>query len=295
MKKILCGALAMGLVAGLVGCAGTGSGSGSTAPSGSGSKGAAGNSGASSPSPSPLAGLGSALSSVDAGGQGASSRDNKVGAGLDVLKAATVSEEELISASKQMRAYEDKKRTVAPAGNKYAQRLARLTAKHVNEDGMKLNFKVYMVNDINANASPDGSVRIYSGLMDKMTDAELLGVIGHEVGHVKHKHSLSEMRTAYMASAARKAASSSKGALGVIADSDLGGLAEAVLNAQYSQSQETESDDYGLAFMQKHKYDAKAMESAFRKLGSGGGGMLSSHPNSQQRADRMRDKLASSK
>lgn len=292
MKKILCSALAMGLVAGLVGCASTGSGSGSTASSGgSNSKGAS----SSSSSSNPLAGLGSALSSVDAGGQGASSKDNKVGAGLDLLKAATVSEDELINASKQMRAYEDRKRTVAPAGNKYAKRLARLTAKHVNEDGMKLNFKVYMVNDINANASPDGSIRFYSGLMDKMTDAELLGVIGHEIGHVKHKHSLSEMRTAYMASAARKAASSSKGALGVIADSDLGGLAEAVLNAQYSQSQETESDDYGLAFMKKHKYDAKAMESAFRKLGSGGGGMLSSHPNSQQRADRMRDKLASSK
>lgn len=289
MKKVLSHAAVIGLALGLVACASTGSGSGSTSGS-AGTKGAS-----SSSSPSPLSNLGSALSSVEVGGQGASSTDNKIGAGLDAFKAATVSEAELIDASRQMRAYEDKKRTVPPASNKYAQRLARLTAKHVNEDGMKLNFKVYMVNDINANASPDGSIRIYSGLMDKMTDAELLGVIGHEIGHVKHKHSLSEMRTAYMASAARKAASSSKGALGAIADSDLGGLAEAVLNAQYSQSQETESDDYGLAFMKKHKYDAKAMESAFRKLGSGGGGMLSSHPNSQQRADRMRDKLASGK
>ncbi len=289
MKKVLSHAAVIGLALGLAACASTGSGSGSTSGS-AGTKGASGSS-----SPSPLSNLGSALSSVEVGGQGASSTDNKIGAGLDAFKAVTVSEAELIDASRQMRAYEDKKRTVPPAGNKYAKRLARLTAKHVNEDGMKLNFKVYMVNDINANASPDGSIRIYSGLMDKMTDAELLGVIGHEIGHVKHKHSLSEMRTAYMASAARKAASSSKGALGAIADSDLGSLAEAVLNAQYSQSQETESDDYGLAFMKKHKYDAKAMESAFRKLGSGGGGMLSSHPNSQQRADRMRDKLASGK
>lgn len=289
MKTVWFSSLVLGLVATLVaGCASTGSGSGSTAPSSS--KGAS-----SSASPSPLAGLSSALSSVDAGGQGASSKDNKVGAGLDLLKAATVSEEELMDAARQMRAYEDRKRRVAPAGSKHARRLAKLTAKHGTEDGMKLNFKVYMSNEINANASPDGSVRFYSGLMDKMTDAELLGIIGHEIGHVKFKHSLNEMRTAYMASAARKAASANKGALGAIADSDLGGLAEKVLNAQYSQSQETESDDYGLAFMKKHKYDAKAMESAFRKLGSGGGGMLSSHPNSQERANRMRDKLASGK
>jgi metalloprotease len=273
MKRLVLSGLVLGLLAG---CASTGSGSGSTASSGK----------SSSASPSPLAGLSSALSSVDSGGQGASSKDNKVGAGLDLFKAVTVSEEELMSASVQMRAYEDKKRSVAPAGNKHAARLARLTAKHVNEDGMKLNFKVYMSSQVNANASPDGSIRFYSGLMDMMTDA---------IGHVKAKHSLGRMRTAYLASAGRKAAASSKGALGALADSDLGGLTESVLNAQYSQSNETESDDYGLAFMKKHKYDAKSMESAFRKLGSGGGGMLSSHPNSQERANRMRDKLAAGK
>jgi metalloprotease len=292
MKTVQCNSLVVGLVALLVaGCASTGSGSGSTASSGSASS----KSSSSSSSSNPLAGLSSALSSVDSGGQGASSQENKVGAALDLFKAATVSEEELMQASMQMRAYEDKKRKVAPPGNKYAQRLARLTAKHRNEDGMKLNYKVYLSNEVNANASPDGSIRFYSGLMDMMTDAELLGILGHEIGHVKAKHSLGRMRTAYMASAGRKAAASSKGALGALADSDLGGLAEAVLNAQYSQSNETESDDYGLAFMKKHKYDAKAMESAFRKLGAGGGGMLSSHPNSQDRANRMRDKLASGK
>ncbi|MFM8900712.1 MAG: M48 family metalloprotease [Burkholderiales bacterium] len=290
MKRLVVGGSILAVLTALMaGCASTGSGSGSTASSGSSSN------KSSSSSSNPLAGLSSALSSVDAGGQGASSKENKAGAALDLFKAATVSEEELMSASVQMRACGDRKNQVAPPGNKYAQRLARLTAKHLNEDGLKLNFKVYLSNQVNANASPDGSIRFYSGLMDMMTDAELLGIIGHEIGHVKAKHSLGRMRTAYMASAGRKAAASSKGALGALADSELGGLAEAVLNAQYSQSNETEADDYGLAFMKKHKYDARAMESAFRKLGSGGGGMLSSHPNSQERANRMRDKLGSGK
>ena len=265
MKKLLCGALVLTLAA----CSGTGSKN-----TGSGSLGALG-----------------AIGSAAAGGKASPSTDGKLAAGVDMAKAATVSEADLIGASKQMRAYEDKKRSVAPAGNKYGARLAKLTARHKNEDGMQLNFKVYLSNEVNANASPDGSVRFYSGLMDKMSDAELLGVIGHEIGHVMHKHAMAEMRTAYMASAARKGAAASGGALGVIAASDLGSMAEAVLNAQYSQAQETESDDYGLAFLQRHKYDAKAMESAFRKLGSGGGGMLSSHPDAAKRADRMRDKL----
>ena len=136
--------------------------------------------------------------------------------------------------------------------------------------------------------------------MDLMNDQELLGVIGHEIGHVKLGHSLSAMRTAYMASAGRKAAASSRGVGGALAASELGELGEALVNSQFSQSQETGSDDYGLAFMKKHGYNVKAMESAFRKLAAQGSGakagalesMLSTHPEPGKRADRMRDMAA---
>jgi putative metalloprotease len=244
-----------------------------------------------------MSSLGALAGAATSGGSGSSNTDLKVGAGLDVLKAATISDAELKSVSLQMRARDDKKSKV-PAGDKYAQRLARLTAKHVNEDGLTLNFAVYRSASINANASADGSVRVYTALMDKMTDQELLGVIGHEIGHVKNGHSMAGLRTAYLASAGRKAAASSSGVAGALADSDLGAIGEKLVNSQFSQSQETESDDYGLAFMKKHGYDPKAMESFLRKLAALGGAqtgldqMMSSHPDSAKRADRMHDKLA---
>lgn len=243
-------------------------------------------------------GVAGALGSL--GGSGASSTENKAGAALDVFKAVTVSEDDLKNASLQLRAAEDKKLRVATGKNKYATRLARLTNKHVNEDGLKLNFKAYISPQVNANATPDGSIRVYSGLMDLMNDQELLGVIGHEIGHVKLGHSMNRMRTAYMASAGRKAAASSGGAGGVLAASELGELGEALVNSQFSQSQETASDDYGLAFMKKHRYNVKGMETAFRKLAAQGSGkqagalenMLSTHPDPGKRADRMRDMAA---
>ena len=146
----------------------------------------------------------------------------------------------------------------------------------------------------------NGCIRVYSGLMDLMNDQELLGVIGHEIGHVKLGHSMNRMRTAYMASAGRKAAASSRGVGGALAASELGELGEAMVNSQFSQSQETSSDDYGLAFMKKHGYNVKAMETAFRKLEAQRGGkkggamdnMLSTHPDPGARADRMRDMAA---
>ena len=55
--------------------------------------------------------------------------------------------------------------------------------------GIQLNFKVYDVIDVNAFACGDGSVRVFSSLMDIMTDDELMAIIGHEIGHIVHHDS----------------------------------------------------------------------------------------------------------
>lgn len=216
------------------------------------------------------------------------------GAAADVAKAATLTDKDVSDGSRQMMAHQDTQNKVAPAGNKYATRLANLTSKYTKEDGLSLNFKAYLSPKVNAFATPDGSVRVYSGIMDLMTDDELRGVIGHEIGHVKLGHSVSAMKKALLISASRKGAAASGNAAGaMIANSELGEMAESVLNAQFSQSDETASDNYGFNFMKKYKFNVNAMESAFRKLAklsSGGHSMMSTHPDSSGRADRMKEK-----
>ncbi len=59
----------------------------------------------------------------------------------------------------------------------------------------------------------DGSVRVFSSLMDIMTDNELLAVIGHEIGHVKNQDTKDAMKSAYLKAAALDAASSASGAV----------------------------------------------------------------------------------
>jgi putative metalloprotease len=213
----------------------------------------------------------------------------RLSAGLDLIKAATVSDEDLQAATRQMVAQMDKQNKVAPAANKYAKRLARLTKGLKHEDELQLNFKVYLTKDVNAFATPDGSIRVFSGLMDLMKDDhELRSILGHEIGHVKLGHTLKAARTAYLASAAAKAAvSESGGGLGAQVLADLG---EKFLNAQFSQSQESEADAYGVEFMKRHKYKLKAAESAMRKLAKldgGKGSAFASHPGSKERADKI--------
>ncbi|MDR2861322.1 MAG: M48 family metallopeptidase [Syntrophobacterales bacterium] len=223
--------------------------------------------------------------------------DKHLSAGGDLLTAATVTNDDLIKMSKEMRVVGDKQNKVAPANNKYAQRLARLTNKLKNEDGLDLNFKVYITKDINANATADGSIRMYSGLMDMMTDDEIFYVIGHEIGHVKGGDSLNAIRVAYTTSGVVKAAGAASGTVAALTDSQLGDLLNAAVNAQFSQKQEYAADNYGYNMMKKYKVDTNAAVSALRKIDALGqsGGFLSSHPNSADRANKLENLIKSGK
>lgn len=211
------------------------------------------------------------------------------------LKAATLSDAEVADVARQVSASEDKRNKVAAAGSSYAARLDRLAAGLKSEDGLKLNFKVYLNPEVNAFAMADGTVRVYSGLMDKMNDNELRFVVGHEIAHVKLGHSKKALQAAYAASAARDAAAaSSNTAVAVLSQSALGDLAEKLIHAQFSQSQESDADAYSVRFMQKHQYDTQAASSALRKLQDLGGGeksMFSSHPAPGERAKQVESQL----
>ncbi len=213
-----------------------------------------------------------------------------MGAATDLYTAGTISDADLTQMGQDAAKDYDSKHKVAGVKTAYGKRLEKLTKDLTAHDGLSLNYKVYMTEEINAFALPDGSIRVYSGLMDMLNDDELLFVIGHEIGHVKHGDSLNKFRLAYTASGARKAASASGGYVGAIADSALGDLTQAFLNAQYSQKNEYGADAYGLETLKFKNKDGKGAVSALRKieaLGSSSSSILSTHPDSGKRADRL--------
>jgi putative metalloprotease len=184
----------------------------------------------------------------------------------------------------------DSQAPVAPDTNPYAIRLNKLTANLTTYDGLTLNYKVYLADDINAFAMPDGTVRVYAGLMDLMNDDEVVAVIGHEIGHVANEHSLYQYKKAYMAKATKQGLSAAGGTTGLIAGA-YGDIGEQYLNAQFSQSDELESDNYGVILLHKLGRDPYAAVTAQQKLQKLGGSdsVFSSHPPSQKRVDLARE------
>ncbi|WP_268224134.1 M48 family metallopeptidase [Sinomicrobium oceani] len=212
--------------------------------------------------------------------------------GSKAVKAVTLSDAEVIAYTKEYIQWMDENNPVAPPEDVLAQRLEKLTAGLNSYDGLDLNFKVYLVRDINAFACADGSVRVCAGLMDNMSDEEVLGVIGHEIGHVKNTDSKDAFRTALLTSALKDGVSSQGGAAATLSDSQLGDLSEAVANSAFSRKQESKADEYGYKFLKDNDVNPWYMAMAFEKLlaTSGdntekkkGAQLFSSHPDTEKR------------
>lgn len=189
-----------------------------------------------------------------------------LGGAAKTVEAVTLTDEQMAEYVKEYIEWMDGHNPVCAADDPYTLRLNRLTEGLSDADGIPLNFKVYHVVDVNAFACADGSIRVFSSLMDIMTDEELLGVIGHEIGHIAHRDSKKSFRTALLTSALKDGIASSGDKAAALTESQLGDLGEALVNARYSQKQERDADDYGYEFLRKCGKNPWAMALAFRRL-----------------------------
>ena len=218
-----------------------------------------------------------------------------ISGGAKAVKALTLTDAQMAAYVKESMDWMDKHNPVLPENDPYTVRLRKLTAGITDADGIPLNFKVYNVVDVNAFTCPDGSVRVFAALMDKMTDDELLGVIGHEIGHVLKHHSKNAFKTSLMTDALKDGISSAGGVAAALSDSQLGTLTQSLINAKYSQKQENEADDCGYDFLVSKGKNPWGMVMAFEKLQAMEGNqkssyitkMFSSHPETKARIEKM--------
>jgi predicted Zn-dependent protease len=182
-------------------------------------------------------------------------------------------------------------------------------ARRVAEIGQKLvtgsdasrspyvdNFNFHLLADprtVNAFALPGGQVFITKALYDRLeNEAQLAGVLGHEIGHVIGRHSAEHMATGQLgqilSAAAGVAASGDRNNRGYMAAA-AAQMANQMLQLKYSRGDELEADSFGLKYMTQVGYDPSQMRRVMQilKEASGGGGrgpdILQTHPDPDAR------------
>lgn len=219
-------------------------------------------------------------------------------AGLAVATALTISDAQISELCAAYMVQTDGENTILPATSDYVQRLDRIMAKFHNIGDMNLNCKVYQSSTVNAFASGDGSIRVYSGLMDVMNDDELFAVIGHELGHLKNKDVRDAYRHAYLVVAARYGIAAVNTTAGALSTGFLGDIGQELASSAYSRRQEYDADAASFQFCITNGVDAFAMYHALNVLiGLNGNSstqsrvaqMFATHPDSSRRAARIKD------
>lgn len=159
-------------------------------------------------------------------------------------------------------------------------------------------FRFYLVNSsmINAFALPGGHVFVTRGIMLRIKDeAELAGLLGHEVAHVFARHGverMSKVQLMILPIALLGAFEETQGAAVV------GVIAVQLLAMKYGRDDETESDKFGMRFAARAGFHPGGVIGVMQMLkdytaeqGGGGPEFLSTHPDPGNRVEYLGDQL----
>jgi predicted Zn-dependent protease len=183
----------------------------------------------------------------------------------------------------------------------YVTEIGAKLAKHTEADNPSLPWEFTLLDSpvINAFALPGGKVFMSRGLAEKMTnEAQLAGVLGHEIGHVTAEHAdkriTNQIIFAGVLIGASVAAGQSDDDLVSIGVPLLVGAGGTGFLLKFGRGEEYESDELGMRYMSKAGYTPDGQARVMQVLANASDGprqweMLSTHPFPENRVKRARE------
>jgi predicted Zn-dependent protease len=181
---------------------------------------------------------------------------------------------------------------------RYVQELGAKLAKTSERPALPWTFRVVDDAAVNAFALPGGFIYVTRGLMTYVeNEAELSGVVAHEIGHVTAQHSVNSMSSQELTQLGITAGMMIKPGLqryGQILNAGLG-----LLYLKYSRDDESQADRLGFRYMVRAGNDPRQMIGVFDMLNrlsqsSSGGRLpewLETHPNPENRSENFQKEI----
>lgn len=145
----------------------------------------------------------------------------------------------------------------------YIQRVAAPLVNQAQQDRPNIRYRIKVLDDpaqINAFAVPGGFLYVYSGLLLIAEDeAELAGVLAHEIGHIVGRHSANQLAAQF----------GLEFLAGIALGADpyqLGQMASQLSGARFSRDDERQADQYGVKYTIAAAYEPQGLMRFFAKL-----------------------------
>lgn len=159
-------------------------------------------------------------------------------------------------------------------------------------------FEFHVLDDdetLNAFALPGGQIFVTMGLVRAFeSEAQLAGVLAHEVGHVVARHSAEQLAKQQLAqglAGATTIATYDPGNPGTAATGAIAAAIAQLVDMRFSREDELEADELGVRLLRGAGYDPAGLMSALDVLSRDAAGVpefFSTHPNPENRATRLR-------
>jgi predicted Zn-dependent protease len=177
-----------------------------------------------------------------------------------------------------------------PAVHRYVALVGTMLVKKGSRPNLPFTFIVLDTDGVNAFAAPGGFIHITRGALALLaTEAELAGVLAHEIIHVTEKHTIKAIQKGKgFQMAADDSLGKNQALFGKLVDK----TSELVL-AGFGRTEELESDDVGIALANGSGYAPDGLSAFLTRLAernkgaSEKQGLFASHPEMQERLDRL--------
>lgn len=185
-----------------------------------------------------------------------------------------------------------------PALQDYLQRIGSRLAAGSERPALPWTFRVVDDPTPNAFAAPGGYIFFTRGLLALMrNEAELASVLGHEIGHVTARHSVTMMSRSQLAQLGLGLGSILSPTIAQFGNLAAGGLQ--ILFLSYSRDHERQADDLGYGYALEQNYDVREMVKVFAALQQSASlagrspvpNWMASHPNPAERIGRIEERL----
>ncbi len=181
---------------------------------------------------------------------------------------------------------------------RYVNNVGRWIASQSERPDLPWQFGVLDAPQLNAFAVPGGTIFITRGLLDRMrNEAELAGVLGHEITHVVKKHHLKAIQKGAMSALAGDALSMAVKDKSAAANEKLVSFGKEMYSRGLDKGDEFEADRAGVVLAARAGYDAYGLPSVLQTLqamnaqDSGLALMFKTHPAPGERLDLLSEKM----
>ena len=185
-----------------------------------------------------------------------------------------------------------------PQLQRYVNSVGRWLAAQTERPDLPWQFGVLDHPNVNAFAVPGGTIFITRGLLDRMrNEAELAGVLGHEIAHVLRKHHLKAIQKGAQTALAGEALSTALKDRGGAARDKLIALGAEVYSRGLDKSDELEADRLGIVIAARAGYDAYGLPSVLQALQAMSAQdstlalMFKTHPAPGERLDALSERM----